>query len=321
VLRAGVWTVPVVSVAVAAPAFACSTVDSLVLTSFAATYGVVKGDVDPTAIVVSSTVVNSGPEAIASLTRTLMIPAGLFDTVASTTPVGYSAPVIAGSVGTTRTLTYLRSGALPAGGTDSFSVTLTVGDTTAPLYRGWQGPAFTMGGEVNGGPACGVVTGAAPVAATPSTTLKINGWRSERLASTSLWVGDENAGGKAPTLVRNTGRKAAGPVTLTVTVPKVAGAYQSVSSAPPDNITDGWEFVSRTPAANADGPWHYTFRTTGGFLAPDAFANGAIRDTPRFRARIQLAGTPGGEPRTVAVTAVASAPGATDSPVATNDGN
>jgi hypothetical protein len=311
----------VVSVAVAAPAFACSTVDSLVLTSFAAAYGVVKSGVDPTSIVVGSTVVNSGPDSVASLTRTLTIPAGLFDTVASTTPVGYSAPVIAGSVDTTRTLTYVRSSALPSGGTDSFSVTLTVGDTTAPLYRGWQGPAFTMGGQVNGGPACGVLTGAAPVAPTPSTTLKINGWRSERLTSTSLWVGDENAGGRPPTIVRNTGRKAAGPVTLAVTVPQVAGAYQAVSSAAPDSITDGWEFVSRTPADNANGPWTYTFRTTGGFLAPDAFANGAIRDTPRFRARIQLAGTPGGEPRIVGVTAQASAPGATDSPEATNDGN
>jgi hypothetical protein len=323
VLRAGAvaWTVPAIAVVTAAPAFACSPAGSLTLSSFVANYRnhTNANSVVPTEIVVTSTIANGGTQPTTGYTRILTIPSDLFTSVSSTTPSGYSAPTITGGLAGW-TLTYVRTTQLPAGGTDTFSATLTVGDTTAPAFYGWRGAAFTLAGQANGGTACGTVVAADTVEATPNATLTINDWVADydnggggddedenENASTDLWIGDDDGS----TYVRNNGRKAVGPVTLAVTVPVSGGRFSQVSPVAPSNVADGWEFVSRT-GTDTVGPWTYTFRTTGDYLAPNEL-NGSSRNdrTPPFRARILLAGDSSGTPSSVRIDVVASAPGAT----------
>jgi hypothetical protein len=323
VVRAGAWSVPVVAVAAAAPAYACSPSTGLTGGSFAATYvnHATPNTVDPTRIVVTASITNSGTASTVGFTRVLSLPANLFDTVVTTTPTGYAAPTVTGSLAVGWTLVYPRTSQLVAGASDAFTATLTLGGTTASPFRGWQGPAFTLAGQANGGSACGTAQSTAGVQATPNTTLEVSSWRAQRTAGTTdLWVGDDNSGGTADTYVRNTGRKAVGPITLTVTVPDARGRYASVAPAAPQVTTPGWDFVARTPAGNATGPWAYTFRTTGDAVAPDDL-NGMLQNdrTPRFRAKISLGGGEGWTPNTVQVNVVASAPGATDSPVVGNN--
>lgn len=317
-----------VAVSAAAPAFACSPTSSLVLTAFTANYRnhLNAGTAQPDLIEVSSVVTNSGIQPTSGYTRTLTIPPNLFETVSSTTPTGYRAPTISGSgtLGSATTLTYARNLPLESGAVDTFSVTLTVGNTAAPAFRGWQGPAFALSGTVDGGATCNALSPTGQVAATPSTTLAVAGWAARReWASANLWVGTSSAGGPASTVVANTGRKAVGPITLEVRVPETSGRYAAVDAAAPDNIASGWEFVSRTPASNTVGPWTYTFRTTSpALLAPDQL-NGTSTNhqTPPFRARILLspAFTLTSPPNPTNITAVASTPGATSSAVASDN--
>ena len=326
-VRAGAWSVPVVAVAVAAPAFACSPKNSLVLGGFTANYRnyLNMSTVDPTLIDVSSTVTNTGSQPTNLYTRTLRIPGNLFDSVLSSTPDDYSAPLISGNPTTGWVLTYTRTNALGVGlnKTDTFNAVLTVGNTASP-FRGWQGPAFPMTGEVSGGSTCNGLNYSDPVETSANTTLEVITWRAFR-DGLSLWVGTNAADGPATSYVQNIGRKAVGPITLSVTVPDTAGRYNAVGPLNPTNVASGWEFVSRTPPApnNATGDWVYMFRTvapSAAYFAPDDFSATATDcQTKPFRALITLAGGSNNNPTTVNITAQATAPGGSAKTPAASD--
>lgn len=330
VVRAGAWSVPVVAVAVAAPALACSPVNSLAITAFSASYrDYLANTAQPTLIDVTSKATNSGSRPTSTYSRTLTIPANLFDSVTTSVPAGYvstPAPTVAGSLATGWTITYQRSAPLAAHGTDNFSVTLTVGSTTANPYRGWQGPAFAMGYSANGGVTCNAPSSTYPVPATAVTTLAVTGWGAARSGST-LWIGTDTVNGPATTIVDNTGRKAVGPIFLDVTVPRQSsGRYQSVlTPANPGSVPTGWIFVSRTnnlDVSNNLVSWTYTFRTdpVTQFFAPDQL-NGALTNhrTNAFRASLTLTGNNGSVDNPTNITAVARATGAATSPQVSNN--
>ena len=322
VVRAGAWSVPVVAVAVAAPAHACSPTDSLGFLTFAASYRNYNTNAaEPTLIDVTSTVRNNGSKPTATFTVVLRIPAGTFDSVTSgPPPTGYAAPVIVDEGTAGFKLSYQRNAPLPAKTTDSFNVTLTVGDTSAPAYRGWQGPAFAMGYAADGGITCNKPGGTFPVPATAVTTLAITGWGAVR-NDTILWIGTDTVNGTATTIVDNTGRKAVGPIFLDVTVPKQSsGRFQSVQTpANPGNVPADWFFVGRADNPNS---WTYTFRTNPAtrFFAPDQL-NGASTNnlTPPFRASITLTGNTGKVDNPTNITAIARATGAANSAQVSNN--
>jgi hypothetical protein len=314
VVRAGVWAVPAVAVVTAVPAYAACSGGGLSGTMIANYANHTNAaTVDPTRIQVTSTVTNTGTTATTGYTRILSIPAGLFDTVSAPSVNGYNGPTRSGSEATGLTLTYVRQSQLSAGASETFATTLTLGGTSASPFRGWQGPAFALTAQVNGGGTCGTLPTPASVAATPNTTLSISNWAADR-SNGNLTVGDDS--GSTTTRVLNTGRKAVGPVTLAVTVPKGTGRYSSAEPTP-SNISTGWAFVA--PRTENSTSWTYTFRTTN-HLAPDGLNEAAqTHMSPSFEARIILTGPSNNTPNQVMISAVASASGATNSSSVSND--
>lgn len=147
-LKAGAhvaWTVPVIAVASAAPAFASSGTVSLVLDYFTAAYDGDRGD----QLVTSFALRNAGTGPATDLTFTFFIPPGLYDVAPNVinAPSTWIALSTLGSPAAGWQVRWFRSGQLGAG--------LTTGNEAAPFriqfldplidppYRRWAAKAFT----------------------------------------------------------------------------------------------------------------------------------------------------------------------------------
>ena len=165
VVRAGVvaWTVPVVSVAAAAPAFACSGALSV-----GGTGNYAAGN--PTVVQFSLTVANSGQTVNGEVTMTLVVPAAAGHTAAPTfsTLTGLTKSGTAVEAPTqVWTQTYTRPSM--ANGSQSVSGTITFTDPATTPYARWNGMPFTLGGSIGAANVCSAQFTGIGIAALPAT--------------------------------------------------------------------------------------------------------------------------------------------------------
>jgi hypothetical protein len=229
-----VWTVPAVTVAVAAPAYAAGVSDARpTVDNVTATY---EGET-PETLNVNAYKTSSGP--ISSLS--LQLPPKLFDSVQSSEPA-----TVTGNRDDGWTVL------LASPGTSAYTA-LTFGSTTASPWRGFRGEDFVLTAVATSGAqtsdAFPASVSAAPLARLAPATASVTGD-----AATSLTVSMQDVG----LLADNT--SAIGRLRIAVVLPASAtGQPPSVS-----NISQGWKVddVAETYPQRGDGGWIVRFVTT-----------------------------------------------------------
>lgn len=275
------WAVPAVTLVTAAPAFAVSSVISV--TGFTANYlnHTNAATVDPTKLAVSAKFGNTGVQATKALQFTLSIPGGLYRTApTATTPAGWGAPAVSGSLAGGWTLVYSITDQLTAGASNIlFDSTITFTDpagswTDAP-FRRWGGTAFSLSGSAtatNATPAPAAVT----VAATPTVP-----W-----VSTGVSVGGAGSIGIRPRVeakiadLYNGGRSSTGQITVVVRVNKAGNSsvFGNTPQADPQNTDNKWDFIGSNVSTTPNGPWLFTFRSKITGYAPTTSNGGPGTD-------------------------------------------
>lgn len=264
------WAVPVVTLATAAPAFACSsnvsaTLINPTLPAYAAG--------NPTVVNFTVRVANSGAPAT-SASMTVNVPAAAGHT---------SAPTFSNLSGWTKsgaaaavngwTQTYTRA-SLPTGSNDLVG-TVIFGDTNASPYVRWNGLPFTLGGSITAANQCSNAFTPGGVAALPSTLAVtpalsstgnegnfVNRWQAttapddDPIGSHRRYFG--------ATTVQNTGNSTIGPITAQVTMSKnTAGRWLLEPRIAV--LHAGW---SLSGTAHTAGSWVFNFTTVAAAFAP-----------------------------------------------------
>ncbi len=225
-VRGAVWSIPAVTVATTAPAFASAS-GQLSVTDFVASYAPDR----PEQVLISATVMGFDT----SYQLTVTVPDGGFDSVESATATSAS------SAGPSASHTLVFTSA-----TSHFQATLDLGSRTELPWRGFQGTAFTISATASADGRQSESTTTAVTAydmshdplnydPNPSASL-------QRLFSDSI-----AAHHRYPGVI--------GRIVLVVSLPKIAGAAKPGT----DSVHGGW---TRTHVEDEPGNWLYRFTTT-----------------------------------------------------------
>ncbi|MFC7725624.1 hypothetical protein ACFQW6_10935 [Nocardioides sp. GCM10028917] len=225
-VRGAVWSIPAVTVATTAPAFA-NTSGRPVITELVASYA----PGQPEELTVSATVTGFD----ASYQLALTIPAGVFDSVGSASASGPTSTGLA----TSHTLLF-------TGTTSHLQATLTLGSQTELPWRGFQGGAFPISAIAMSGAQQSDPT----PAAVPPCDMINPPLSSDANATASLWR--LSAAG----IAANYGYPGViGKIVLVIAVRKVAGEAKPETST----VHSAW---TRTDVADESDKWLYRFTTT-----------------------------------------------------------
>lgn len=267
------WAVPTVALVTAAPAFAVSS--DLKITDFAAHYADDNSatTADPTQLVVTAQIGNTGTAVTVGALVTLTIPGDLYASAPqATTPAGFGDATISGDLATGWTLTFAATAQVPNGGSVAFNTVLTFTDpgdawTDAP-FRRWAGNSFNLAATAT---ATNASTGAgnATVAATP-----VGGW-STSSASIAMNSGTGDTARCTVGDFWNTGRSSTGQVTLQVRINKNGGGsvWANQPNPTPGAVDGKWTFVNHDFSNDV---WKYNFRSKVTGYAPGYVAGGAF---------------------------------------------
>ena len=303
-------TVPAVTLATAAPAFAaCSA--NLVHTSSSAAY--LTGPEDPTRMNISFTFTNTGPSAAKNVQVQFNIP--------KSTSGYLVAPGVIGSIsGGTAASTFTNNGAnwslpvtltvptIPSGQSRTVSMTIGFRDGSGNVigtltgftwsdapFRRWAGNAFTLNATATAANAgCGTVSRDIPVTATPNATFGGDNSNIDWYATSgngapvgkngvrgAIWWGLDK--------LYQEGRSSVGQVTIIIEFDKQgSGRYSGGFEHDPYTYGDSatgqtkWDFISSNAGggngSNGDTKWQWEFRNKLAGWAPSTGRGGPSTD-------------------------------------------
>ncbi|NLC99120.1 MAG: hypothetical protein GX678_08645, partial [Actinomycetales bacterium] len=234
---ATVWTASAVTMVTATPAHAASADLKLALETarYVNNTTLLQGLVDPTRLELQGTYGNTGPQTTQNFQITLSIPANLYATApTATTPTGFGAPSISGSLAAGWTLVYTRTSQIAVGVTGQpFKTTITFTDPAASFddapFRRWAGSQFTLSATANA--TNGTPASAAPtIAATPNVNIKVTSpnarWRNASTGASGRHV--QYLASK----VHNEGRSSIGKMKLELRLTKSTSSASYLHDAP-----------------------------------------------------------------------------------------
>ncbi|MCP3420909.1 hypothetical protein [Nocardioides pinisoli] len=223
-VRGAVWSIPAVTVATTAPAFA-NTSGALAVTGLVVTYLTDQ----PEKVSVTATVTGFTDSYQMSLT----LPPGVFDSVSD-------AASGSASTGLADSHTLVLTSA-----TADFHATLDLGSRTALPWRGFQGPAFTVSAVARAdGRESATTTTAVEAYAMPDKVLNTDASPTASLArvfSDSIAAHQEHPG-------------VVGKIVVVVAIPQIAGKAKPTIAGQHQSWSGG-------AVADADGEWLYRFVT------------------------------------------------------------
>lgn len=224
-VRGAVWSLPAVTVATTAPAFA-GTSGALAVADLVATY---LPD-QPERVSVSARVTGYTDSYQLSLT----VPPGVFDSVGSTAAAGGDSTGLAAS----HTLTFSST-------SSDFQATLELGSRTVEPWRGFQGPAFTISAAASSDGRQSASTTTA-VAAYPMPGSVLNTDASPTASLSRIFSDSIAAHQEYPGVI--------GRIVVVVALPQIPGRAKPTVA----DLHDSW---SGGAIADANDEWLYRFVT------------------------------------------------------------
>jgi hypothetical protein len=233
-VRGAVWSIPAVTVATTAPAFAINS-GALTVTDLVASY---LPD-QPEKVAVSARVTGFTD----SYQLTLTLPPGVFDSV----EVAGASGAASTGLGTSHTLVLTSTSA-------DFQATLDLGSRTVLPWRGFQGPAFTVS-AVASADGRQSQSQTAAVAACPMPGAPLNGDANPTASLSRVWSNSIAAHRFYPGVIGRMVVVVAIPRVAGATKPAVSGTHGSWNHVPESDETDHWLYRFVTKQS------HHTSRT------------------------------------------------------------